>query len=373
MLAIVHDWIFHLRGGEKVLKHILEMFVDCDLFAMFFKKNIDPVFDKRFKKASFLNFLPYRERYYRYLLPLYPLGVYQLNRLMKSYDSIISISHCVAKNVYGHDVENICYCLSPFRPLYDLRYAYAGNSTLKDVVFDMFKLFDASFDRQKVKFIAISEFVSNRIKAAYGLSPIRVVYPPCEVDHIPLRDQSYKNAEFYVTGGALVENKNFDLVIQAFNDLKLPLFVFGSGPVEKKLKRMARENIKFLGWVSQQTLNKLFLKAKAFIFPSVEDFGLTTVEFLASGGPVIGLNMGGTREILESPETWFGYLLDPEKSIVDQMKDKIIEIELGRSPELAPLDARKRALKFSPERFREEFVNCLYSVSSASVKYLKAW
>lgn len=376
MLAVVHDWILHIRGGEKSLKHILSLFNSASLFSFFFKPGVDPDFDRAFKACSFLNKLPRAHSYYRYLAPLFNLAVYELRKKIQQHDSLISVSHCLAKNVYLDSGQNVCYCLSPFRAAYDLEQVYTKGNVLKKFVVDLLRRYDQQFDRDKVKFIAISRFVAERIKGAYGVEPVAVVYPPCDTEKIKLRERSYLDGEYYITGGALVENKNIDAVIQAFNKLKLPLRVFGDGPLKPYLQRIAEKNVRFLGWISDSELIELFQKAKAFVFPSVEDFGMTTVEFLASGGPVVGLNRGGTREILDSTGTEgrVGFLLESDKTrdLVEEIAEVVNMIENKRTEQIDPLTFRTIADRFSVKAFKDRFKSVLYSLGHPSIKYLKA-
>ncbi|MCS6893524.1 MAG: glycosyltransferase [Deltaproteobacteria bacterium] len=373
MLGILHDWIFRLRGGEKVLKTILSLFRESKLFCFYFKKGVEKVFDDHFGSASFLNQLPYNEKYYRLLLPLIPLAVKHLKSQINQCDSIISISHCAAKNVYSENLSNLCYCLSPFRAVYDLEELYARGDPVKKFVLRIFKRYDQAFDKAKVQFIAISEFVRERIERAYEVKVLGTIYPPCEVEKIKVRDKSYTESQVYITGGALVENKNFDLVIKAFNKLKLKLYIFGDGPLKKHLISMSEPNIVFLGHLSDQELMDLFVSSKAFVFPSVEDFGITSVEYLASGGPVIGLNFGGTKEICSTPELQ-EFLIpytSSKEDLVDQIVEKVLEVEKLKLPKIDPKEIRQHSQKFSTSRFVNEFKALLYSINHSSIKYLK--
>ncbi len=373
MLSIVHDWIFKFRGGERVLKVLLSLFKSPRLFTAFYKPGVSDIFDSYFTAASFLNKLPSVEKYYRTLLPLYPLAVADLKRkISKDTTAILSISHCLAKNVYLNDLDNLCYCLSPFRASWDLKEVYSGGSFLKEWILNWFQKYDSAFDRNKVKFIAISNFIADRIRNCYGVDPVSVIYPPCDLERIKLRKSNPFTGDFYLTGGALVENKNFDLVIEAFNSLGLPLIVFGEGPLKRHLMKKAKDNIKFVGYVSDSELVNLFHNSKAFVFLSIEDFGLTTVEYLASGGIVIGLNYGGTAEIM-SGSMFRDFLipLDSNSNLVSNLIDKVLSLENGNLIIPSKFELSQHAQKFSTYEFISKFKSFLYSINHPSIEYLK--
>ena len=377
MIAIVHDWLLNLRGGEKVLDTVLSLFKEekVRLFSFFFKKGATtPLIDRVFCSASFLNSFPFVEKIYRYLMPFFPLAAIDLSKKLKGFNAVIQISHCFAKNV-GANVPTLCYVLSPFRGFFDLKELYARGSLLKAYILDSFRKVDQALTDKSKYYVAISNFVANRFFRAYGFYPQEVLYPPVDLSSVPLRKEPFTRGSFYLTGGALTENKNFDLVIQVFNKLGLPLIVFGKGPLEGYLKSISKNNIKFLGYVSDEELHRLFCNSKAYVFLSIEDFGLTTCEYVASGGPVIGLQNSGTAEIInDDPDrtNWNGFLVKSEdpSEIIEACIDIITRFEKDTSLEIDPLTLRKTVEKFDKSKFAVRFIELLKNLNFPALEYL---
>jgi glycosyltransferase involved in cell wall biosynthesis len=377
MIAIVHDWLLNLRGGEKVLDTVLSLFKEekVRLFSFFFKKGTTtPLIDRVFCSASFLNSFPFVEKIYRYLMPFYPLAAIDLSKKLKGFDAVIQISHCFAKNV-GANIPTLCYVLSPFRGFFDLKELYARGSFLKAHILDSFRKVDQALTDKSKYYVAISNFVASRFFRAYGFHPQEVLYPPVDLSSVPLRKEPFTRGTFYLTGGALTENKNFDLVIKVFNKLGLPLIVFGKGPLEGYLKSISKNNIKFLGYVSDEELHKLFCNSKAYVFLSIEDFGLSTCEYVASGGPVIGLQNSGTAEIInDDPDraNWNGFLVkceDPSE-IIEACIGIITRFEKDTSLERDPLTLRKTVEKFDKSKFAVRFIELLKNLNFPALEYL---
>lgn len=377
MIAIVHDWLLNLRGGEKVLDTVLSLFKEekVRLFSFFFKKGATtPLIDRVFCSASFLNSFPFVEKIYRYLMPFYPLAAIDLSKKLKGFDAVIQISHCFAKNV-GANIPTLCYVLSPFRGFFDLKELYARGSFLKAHILDSFRKVDQALTDKSKYYVAISNFVASRFFRAYGFHPQEVLYPPVDLSSVPLRKEPFTRGTFYLTGGALTENKNFDLVIKVFNKLGLPLIVFGKGPLEGYLKSISKNNIKFLGYVSDEELHKLFCNSKAYVFLSIEDFGLSTCEYVASGGPVIGLQNSGTAEIInDDPDraNWNGFLVkceDPSE-IIEACIGIITRFEKDTSLERDPLTLRKTVEKFDKSKFAVRFIELLKNLNFPALEYL---
>lgn len=377
MIAIVHDWLLNLRGGEKVLDTVLSLFKEekVRLFSFFFKKGATtPLIDRVFCSASFLNSFPFVEKIYRYLMPFFPLAAIDLSKKLKGFDAVIQISHCFAKNV-GANIPTLCYVLSPFRGFFDLKELYARGSFLKAYILDSFRKVDQALTDKSKYYVAISNFVANRFLRAYGFHPQEVLYPPVDLSSVPLRKEPFTRGSFYLTGGALTENKNFDLVIKVFNKLGLPLIVFGKGPLEGYLKSISKSNIKFLGYVSDEELHKLFCNSKAYVFLSIEDFGLSTCEYVASGGPVIGLQNSGTAEIInDDPDrtNWNGFLVKSEdpSEIIEACIDIITRFEKDTSLERDPLTLRKTVEKFDKSKFAVRFIELLKNLNFPALEYL---
>lgn len=294
-VALIHDWLTGMRGGERCLLHFLRLFPDADLFSFFHVVgSTDAEIDRRLSGCSRFNRLPGVRRYYRALLPLYPSAARQID--LREYDLVISLSHAAAKNVaVAPHARHISYCFTPMRYIWDQATSYFGPMT--PALWPLIGLL-RSWDRRGAErvddFVAISRFVSARIRCFYGRRSA-VIYPPVDTSWITPAKRG-EQGEAFLYAGALVPYKEPEVVIDAFNRLGEPLWIVGQGPMEKALRRRAKSNVRFFGRVSDSELAELYRRSRALIFPGVEDFGLIPVEVLAAGRPVIGRLAGGLRE-----------------------------------------------------------------------------
>lgn len=302
-VALVHDWLTGMRGGEKCLRAFLDLFPEADIYTLVHAPGTtDPVIDARVRGTSLLQRFPGVRRYYRGLLPLYPLAAKRLR--VDGYDLVISLSHAAAKNItIGGGARHICYCFTPMRYVWDQAPHYFGRA-LPAVwpLISALRRWDTAGSHGVDRFTAISSFVRSRIRCYYGRDAA-VIYPPVDSSHItPARPGS--RGGHFLYAGALVPYKRVDLVVEAFNRLKLPLCIVGTGPEERRLRALAGPTVHFLGWVSDPELAKLYRTCRALIFPGTEDFGMIPVECLAAGRPVIGLCAGGVRETVTGIKHW---------------------------------------------------------------------
>ena len=307
-VALVHDWLTGMRGGERCLQAFLALYPQADIYTLLHVPGTTSLrIDQSVKGTSFINRLPGARRYYRLLLPLYPLAARSFR--LVDYDMVISLSHAVAKNVHVPDSAlHLVYCFTPMRYIWDQAHVYFGGATA--VMWPLIKAlrrWDLSCSERPDQFVAISRFVAARIRCFYGRKAA-VVYPPVDASWItpvkPTAAGSAPPGKAFLCAGALVPYKRVDLVVQAFNRLKLPLWVVGSGPEEGKLRRMAKSNISFYGAVSDQSLAEFYRQCRALVFPAREDFGLMPVECMAAGRPVICLSEGGCSETVVGLRPW---------------------------------------------------------------------
>ncbi len=308
-MALVHDWLIHMRGGEKVLEALLEVFPQADVFTLFYKReSLSPVLKNARIRASFLQNLPGVTRYYRWLLPLMPLAVRGLS--LKDYDVVISSSHCVAKGCrIPPEALHVCYCHTPVRYVWGFREEYFGSYPLivRKITawfLDLFKQWDINTNSKVHFFIANSENTAGRIKKFYNRDAL-VIYPPVDTSsfstqraEISSGEQRGKAADqsYFLVVSALVPYKRIDLAVRAFNQLGDSLHVVGDGPERKKLEAMAAPNVHFFGNVGGQELRRQYAGCRALIFPGEEDFGIVPVEAQACGRPVIAFAKGGALE-----------------------------------------------------------------------------
>jgi glycosyltransferase involved in cell wall biosynthesis len=296
-VALVHDWLTGMRGGEKCLEVFCELFPHADLYTLIYlPERISPTIRSMKVRASWVNQLPGVERYYRYGLPLFPSVVEKFP--LRNYDLVLSSSHCVAKGILPNGALHLAYLYSPMRYVWDMYEAYFGRHAFLPARIGM-NLWRGHLQRWDVRsaqrvhfFVAISKHIAAKIKAIYGRDAT-VIYPPVDTEHFYIREDQ---ETYYLIVSALVPYKRIELAIEAFNQLGLPLKIAGDGPLKRSLEKKAGPNVEFLGWVEDRDLPDLYARCKALIFPGEEDFGIVPLEAHASGRPVIAYGKGGVLE-----------------------------------------------------------------------------
>ncbi|MEK7665719.1 MAG: glycosyltransferase [Patescibacteria group bacterium] len=298
-VALVHDHLIQDGGAEKVLQQLQCLFPEAPTFTLFYEpERVDPAFKKKEIRTSFLQRLPFARKKYQWLLPLMPLAteLYDLS----AFDVVISSSSAFSKGVIVKpSTIHLCYCHTPTRYLWSDTLSYVQELRLPrifkkiiPIILSWLRIWDRhAADRVDV-FIANSEAVRGRIKKYYRHDAI-VIYPPVSIEPFAI---SNDQKTYYLAGGRLVSYKRIDLVIETCNRLRLPLKIFGSGPMETELKHKAGPTIEFVGRVSEKEKAKLYADCIAYIHPQEEDFGITAVEAMASGRPVIAYHRGGAIE-----------------------------------------------------------------------------
>lgn len=368
-VAIVHDWLTGLRGGEKCLSTFLKLYPEADIYTLIhIPGTTTKEIDSRVKGVSFLSFIPKIRSIYRYLLPLYPLAIRLLSVKLKDYDLVISLSHAAAKNLsLPSSTTHICYCFTPMRYIWDQADVYFGKKRLLlSPLLKLLQWWDVRGASKVNTFVAISQFVRKRIRDYYGREAL-VIHPPVRLEEIPLREKIVGDTAPYLCAGALVPYKKIDIAIEAFNDLGLPLVVIGRGPEFERLKGLARDNIKFLGYVSDSELFEEYKRSKALVFPGTEDFGLIPVEFMASGGPVIAYEKGGVTESV------VGVGLEQGRSTgvfyregdVESLKAAVLYFESVRT-KFSPEACRLHAERFSEDMFMDVWLTSVQKYKKAS-------
>ncbi len=287
-----------MRGGERCLEVFCELFPDAPLFTLLHVPgSVSPTIENRRIITSFLQRLPGVERRYRSLLPLFPLAVERFD--LRRYDLILSTSHCVAKGVrVPAGALHLCFCLTPMRYVWDRYGDYFGERAgwaarvMMPPVAAALRRWDRATAARVRHFVAISRFVAERIERYYGRGA-EVIHPPVDLRRFRLREEP---GEFYLVVSALTPYKRVDLAIEAANRLGARLVVAGSGPEEMRLRALAGPGVEFLGWRSDAEVAELYARCRALVFTPVEDFGITPLEAMASGKPVIALGRGGALE-----------------------------------------------------------------------------
>jgi len=299
-IAIVHDWLVTNAGAEKVLKEIIELYPQADIYSLvnFLSSNQQKDIVKRKTiHTSFIQKLPFAKKYFRYYLPLFPKAIESFK--LKDYDIIISSSWAFSKGIKKNPNQiHICYCHTPIRYAWDLYDEYTSNlkqpkKLLTQLTLQYIRKWDIKTIDNVDFFIANSKFVQERIKRIYNKNA-KVIYPPVDIEKFSFCD---KKEEYYLTASRLVPYKKTKLIVEAFN--KMPnkkLVVIGDGEELSNIKQIAQKNIIILGYQKDETLIRYMQKAKAFVYAAVEDFGILPIEAMACGTPVIALNKGGTAE-----------------------------------------------------------------------------
>jgi glycosyltransferase involved in cell wall biosynthesis len=355
-IAIVHEWLITYAGSEKVLEIMLSEFPDADVFCLidFLPKEHRGFLRGKSVRATYLQRIPFVSHLYKYLLSLMPFAIEQLD--LSGYDIVISNCHAVAKGVItGPDQLHICYCYSPMRYAWDFQAQYLFESGIQHGLRSLIarwqlhriRTWDHRAAQNVDHFIACSGYIGRRIKKAYQRDST-VIYPNVAVDEFVTggpRDN------FYMTASRMVPYKKMHLIIEAFS--KMPerqLVVIGNGPQFQRCKALAGPNVKILGYQSYAVLLSHMQRARAFIFASEEDFGITPVEAQACGTPVLAFGRGGAAETVVDQVTG---LLFHEQSVtaIQQVVSDFESIESSFDPEVI----RAHAMRFSTETFRQEF------------------
>lgn len=349
-LALVHDFLIQDGGAERVLSAFSEIWPEAPIFTIVAnKKKWQKIFSGREIKTSFLQKIPFGIKIYQFFLPLIPLAASSLD--LRGYDIILSSSSAFAKGIKTPPgAVHICYCHTPTRYLWQDTYSYLEELPYNDIIkkailkiFPLLRKFDLNAAKSPNFFIANSKEVQRRIGAYYGKTS-EVICPPVETNKFFI---SPKLGNYFLIGGRLVSYKRYDLAIEAFNRLGVPLKIFGAGREYKKLKSLAKRNIEFLGNVSDEEKSKLYSGALAFIYPQEEDFGLTAVEAMASGRPVIAYAKGGALETVipgVTGELFFNQTWEALAFTIFKFKPE------NYNPEAI----RNFALQFDIEKFKEK-------------------
>ena len=357
-MALVHDWLTGMRGGEKVLSLLCRLMPQADLLTLIHTPGVGDAHIERMRiKTSFLNELPRVERYYRYLLPAMPLAIEAMEA--QAYDLIVSLSHCVAKGVIRRpDSAHACYCFTPMRYVWSQEQAYRGQMGLTGRLLRAAKGYFRAWDLRSAAhvdlFMATSQNVAGRIQRIYH-RPADVVYAPIDTDYYTLGDE--RREDFYLMVTALAPYKRADQAVEACRRLRRPLKIIGSGQQAEALRRTCPPNVELLGWQSDAVVREHYRRCRALLFPGEEDFGLVPLEAMACGAPVIAYGAGGALETVldvegADPDGPTGLLYAPQT--VDGLVSAIERFERVEN-RFEPRRLNAWGRRFGPERFFDEF------------------
>jgi glycosyltransferase involved in cell wall biosynthesis len=356
-VAIVHFWLLGMRGGEKVVESLCRMYPDADIFTLFYDPSrISETIRSHKVTASYLN--PLR-RHYRKLLPLMPSALESFD--LRGYDLVISSESGPAKGIIAPTAtRHICYCHTPMRYLWELYPAYLNEWTpgrvqrmMMRLVTPNLRLWDFASSARVDRFVANSENVRRRIWKTYRRDS-DVIHPPVDVETFYYRQPD----DVFLIVSELVSYKRLDYAVRCFSRTGRKLRVVGDGPEYRSLRRQSGTSVEFCGRVSATDLQELYARSRALLVPGEEDFGITMVEALASGKPVIALGRGGACEIVPEEEMRGGILYQtPTEADLETALTRFDLLE----QEVQPKRLQRWAAQFSESAFQEKMRRILNS------------
>jgi glycosyltransferase involved in cell wall biosynthesis len=348
-VALVHDYLIQDGGAERVLLTFHEMYPRAPIYTLFHvPENMHKGFSHADIRPTNLNRLPFAKTNYQWYLPFMAEAIENID--LTGYDIIISSCSSFAKGIIT-DPESlhICYLHTPTRFLWQERLGYVHDLPQPKIIKSILPRYLhklRTWDRLAAErpdiIVTNSQISKARIKRFYQRDA-EIIEPPVEIDRIPL---STKPGSYWLTGGRLVPYKRFDLVVRAFAKLNLPLKIFGEGPERSKLEKMAGSKTEFLGHIPEQKKIELFQNAIAFLHPQIEDFGITAVEAMAAGRPIIAFGQGGAAETVLDGVTGQFF----EVQCWEDIGNAAIRFDPGRYD---PRRIRAHAERFAKPRFKE--------------------
>jgi glycosyltransferase involved in cell wall biosynthesis len=361
-VALVHDWLTGMRGGERVLEVLCEEFPDASLHTLLhLPGSVSPAIERHHPQTSFLQAIPGVARMYRHLLPLYPLAIGGLD--VGDADVVISTSHCAAKSIRTRPpARHLCYCFTPVRYAWDQFDQYFGvdrvgrvKATVMRQLLDRFARWDQRTSRRPDRYVAISQYVARRIRRYYNRRSA-VVYPPVDTRYFTPGDGRRDGYALVVS--ALVPYKRVDEAVAACRKVGVPLRIVGQGPEFGALSRLGGSGVEFLGALPDAEVRDLYRRAAVVLLPGEEDFGLVPVEAQACGTPVVALGRGGATETIVDGLT--GALTGEG---VEALAGGIRRV-LDHPP--APDACRVQAERFSTDRFVQELTDAVIDLRQAA-------
>lgn len=355
-VAIVQEWLVTVGGSDKVVKAILDVFPDADIYTLVAKKEVCDELGIPWEKVhtSFIQKMPLGTKKHRAYLPLFPFAIEQFD--LRGYDVVISSSHCVAKGVLTKaDQLHICYCHSPIRYCWDMYNEYLEESHLDKgfkswlvrLMLHPIRQFDAIAGSRVDYYISNSDYVGQRIRKTYRRKAT-TIHPNIDISNFELCNDKQ---EYYLASSRLVAYKKIDTIIEAFNQMPdKKLVVIGGGPNLDAYRKLAKDNVTVMGYQPFDVLKDKMQHAKAFVFAADEDFGMIPIEAQSCGTPVIAYGHGGSLETVNGGKTGLFFNEQTPEAIVEAVN----KFESMGSQPFAPADCRQWAEGFSEERFKRE-------------------
>jgi len=351
-VALVHDWLTNLGGAEKVLLALSEVYPEAPIYTSVYNPAKTAPFKDKDVRTSFLQKVPLSKNKHQLFPTLRPLAFENFD--FSKYDLVISSSSAEAKGIITKpQTTHICYCHTPTRYYWSDYHAYLNRlqfGILNPLVRKMMpktihkmRIWDRLAAERVDCFIANSSYVAQRIKKYYR-KEATIIHPPCDTDDLK---PGSKQGDYFLAMSRLIPYKKIDLIVEAFNNLKLPLKVIGTGPEEQKLKKLAKKNVELLGYVGGKKKLKLLQECQAFIFAAEEDFGIVPVEAMACGKPVIAYGKGGVLDSVVEDETGIFF----QEQTPQSLTDAILKFEPSK---FDSTKIRKHAESFSKEEFKRK-------------------
>jgi glycosyltransferase involved in cell wall biosynthesis len=365
-VALVHDWLTGMRGGEKCLEVLCEAFPEATLYSLIHNRgSVSPAIESMNIRTSVLQKIPGVFRWYRHLLPIMPSAARGWR--IKDVDLVLSLSHCVAKAVVPPPgTPHICYCFTPMRYAWQAREAYLESWSKRPVrrvlargLLARLRRWDRATASRVSHFVAISETVRRRIARCYRRDS-RVIQPPVNVEFYTPTASARPRSDLYLVVSALVPYKRIDQAIAACTRSGRRLTVIGEGPERPRLEAMAGGSVAFLGWQPDAVIREHYRHCRALLFPGEEDFGIVPIEALACGAPVIALGRGGVSETVDDAvgRTYH----EPTPGALLEALDRW---EASGCP-YDPAEARRRAEALSLDVFRQRLLRFIGEVTRRS-------
>lgn len=361
-VALVHDYLIRFGGAERVLLELVKIFPEAPIYTLLYDEKMAEFFPVGMIRFSFLQKLPaWLRRRYKYLLPLLPVAAEVFD--LREFDLVISSSSAFAKGVITRPKTiHIDYCHNPARFLWDYSHEYLNQQNLGflrnlavNLMLNYLRVWDRSANKRVDYFIANSKITADRIKKYYRREA-KIIYPPVRMAEF-IQSENLSKGYFLIVS-QLSPYKKVDIAVEAFNKLELPLVIIGDGSQKRYLKKIAKENIKILGWLDDDIVADYFKSCCAFVFPCEDDFGITVVEAMSYGKPVLAYKEGGALEtVLEGRTGEFFNALTPEV-LADGVRRLQDNLEI-----YDPKFIRSQAEKFSEERFKKEIVDFIAEIS----------
>ena len=355
--AVVHDWLNGMRGGEKVLEAILPLVPDPTVFTLFHVPgSVSPAIERYPIVASYLNRLPFARAGYRNYMPLFARAVESFD--LSGYDLVVSSSHAVAKGALARGgAPHLCYCHTPVRWAYEHFDLYFPRATTrlyaaKRAAVARLREWDLATAGRPTCYLANSTAVADRIRRTYRRMAT-VCHPPVDVEFF--QPDGSPRGDFLLAVGALVPYKRYEEAIEAARIVKRPLVIVGRGPEEERLRAVAPPDVRFVAGIAAEELRRLYRTCAAYVQPGEEDFGISSVEALACGAPVVALGRGGARDVVADGVN--GALYDEDSG---EALAAAVRRALDGGFDYTRI--RASALPFRTERFTDEFSAALREV-----------